>query len=245
MNDLLSIRDQCTFTAQSNCTEFVAHPLKADFCTKCFKKIFSHASEAVKSDEMVRLGLEFSQKGANAASQIIPPKSYDDSGTYGGLYLGGFKAVLSKKFINEKNIQLIVNTAKGLGMFWPVYQRRCTELEAQKNAITFININWVDSETQTIEIKDILEACMQIHLHRYQKMDSVLIHCAQGKSRSTTLLIAYLMLLNGTTCENTLTFVKTKRGMAAPNAGFMEQLKDMEPELLKRHANNFLSLSIE
>ena len=53
------------------------------------------------------------------------------------------------------------------------------------------------------------------------------------------------MLLNGTTCEDTLTFVKTKRGMAAPNPGFMKQLKDMEPELLKHHENNFLALSIE
>merc|ERR1711998_745498 len=133
----------------------------------------------------------------------------------GGLFLSGFKAVLSKKIIEKHEIGLIVNTAKALGMFWPAYKRRRDVLE--KNNIS-----------NTIDI---------IHNMRMETGKSVLIHCAQGKSRSTTLTIAYLMFLNGTNVKDTLEFVKTKRAMAQPNENFLKQLQNMESVLLNKFKN--------
>ncbi|MCJ1315152.1 tyrosine protein phosphatase yvh1 [Xylographa vitiligo] len=54
----------------------------------------------------------------------------------------------------------------------------------------------------------------------------VLVHCAMGKSRSTTLIIAYLLSLSPSTItpESALATVRLCRPMAEPNSGFMQQL---------------------
>ena len=242
-----SIREQCTFSSISKCKTFQPHFLRADFCTSCYKKIFDHSSSAVKDDKMVRLGIEFTQKGQNAASQII---KYNDNQLdnnnnnnnqqqqrpiIGGLFLSGFKAVLSKKIIEKNEIGLIVNTAKALGMFWPAYKRRRDVLE--KNNIKIIDMNWIDSKEQVLNVDNICNTIDIIHNMRMETGKSVLIHCAQGKSRSTTLTIAYLMFLNGTNVKDTLEFVKTKRAMAQPNENFLKQLQNMESVLLNKFKN--------
>ncbi|MCJ1283844.1 tyrosine protein phosphatase yvh1 [Xylographa opegraphella] len=55
----------------------------------------------------------------------------------------------------------------------------------------------------------------------------VLVHCAMGKSRSTTLIIAHLLSLSPstTTPASALATVRACRPMAEPNAGFMQQLE--------------------
>lgn len=63
----------------------------------------------------------------------------------------------------------------------------------------------------------------------------VLVHCAQGKSRSAAVVVAYLVAtgrFGGT--EDCLRFVKQRRGIAAPNAGFMSQLQAFEREVTMR-----------
>lgn len=52
----------------------------------------------------------------------------------------------------------------------------------------------------------------------------VLVHCYQGVSRSTSLVIAYLMWREGQSFEDAFQFVKTARGVTNPNMGFACQL---------------------
>ncbi|XP_020215603.1 protein-tyrosine-phosphatase MKP1 isoform X1 [Cajanus cajan] len=52
----------------------------------------------------------------------------------------------------------------------------------------------------------------------------VLVHCCQGVSRSTTLVIAYLMWREGQSFEDAFQFVKTARAVTNPNMGFACQL---------------------
>ncbi len=52
----------------------------------------------------------------------------------------------------------------------------------------------------------------------------VLIHCSQGVSRSTTLLIAFLMLRSDHAYDEVFQHVKAKRGVANPNIGFICQV---------------------
>ena len=60
--------------------------------------------------------MEFSQKGEKTPSCIIPA-----AGGRGGLYHGGFKAVMNKEFLQQGHITHILNTAKGLEIFGPKY----------------------------------------------------------------------------------------------------------------------------
>ncbi len=52
----------------------------------------------------------------------------------------------------------------------------------------------------------------------------VLVHCAQGVSRSAALVIALLMLEKGLTLQQSLTLVHSRRDIISPNQGFLEQL---------------------
>ncbi|ODV94698.1 hypothetical protein PACTADRAFT_50559 [Pachysolen tannophilus NRRL Y-2460] len=54
---------------------------------------------------------------------------------------------------------------------------------------------------------------------------AVLIHCAQGCSRSVTIVCAYLMRTYGLDVEKALFAVKRKKADISPNDNFLEQLK--------------------
>ncbi|KAK7318673.1 hypothetical protein RJT34_03378 [Clitoria ternatea] len=57
-----------------------------------------------------------------------------------------------------------------------------------------------------------------------QQGGRVLVHCCQGVSRSTSLVIAYLMWREGQSFEDAFQFVKNARGVTNPNMGFACQL---------------------
>ncbi|XP_073053422.1 dual specificity protein phosphatase 1 isoform X2 [Primulina eburnea] len=59
----------------------------------------------------------------------------------------------------------------------------------------------------------------------------VLVHCFAGRSRSVTVVVAYLMFKNGMPLLEALEHVKILRPVASPNLGFMSQLHGFERSL--------------
>lgn len=53
----------------------------------------------------------------------------------------------------------------------------------------------------------------------------VLVHCAMGKSRSATCVIAYLMQKHGISPSEALSHIRQARSICEPNEGFMKQLE--------------------
>lgn len=68
--------------------------------------------------------IEFSQKGEKVPSCILTAKEGK-----GGLFHGGFKAVMNTEFLVQENVTHILNTAKGLEIFGPKYLVRVYGLE--------------------------------------------------------------------------------------------------------------------
>uniref|UniRef100_A0A8C2TS54 Uncharacterized protein n=1 Tax=Coturnix japonica TaxID=93934 RepID=A0A8C2TS54_COTJA len=60
-----------------------------------------------------------------------------------------------------------------------------------------------------------------------------LVHCLAGVSRSTTILVAYLMTVTELGWERCLAATKAVRSYASPNFGFQQQLQEYEQTLLK------------
>ena len=60
---------------------------------------------------------------------------------------------------------------------------------------------------------------------------NVLVHCAQGVSRSATIVASYLMRKENMSCNDALAFIKYLRPVSGPNDGFRTQLKQLEEEL--------------
>ena len=56
----------------------------------------------------------------------------------------------------------------------------------------------------------------------------VLIHCQMGMSRSSTLVILWLMHKHGMNLREATAFTRAKRPFINPNPGFMQQLGEWE-----------------
>ena len=70
------------------------------------------------------------------------------------------------------------------------------------------------------------------------KRNIVLVHCAKGVSRSSTLVIMYLMRAVGMCLDEALSFLKKHRDIIEPNGGFMNELREFETnndEFTKTH----------
>lgn len=62
--------------------------------------------------------------------------------------------------------------------------------------------------------------------------NKVLVHCAAGISRSSSIIIAYLMYKNKMSFDNAFEYVKNKRSCCNPNKAFREQLQDFDFALI-------------
>ena len=60
----------------------------------------------------------------------------------------------------------------------------------------------------------------------------MLVHCFAGKSRSTSMVIAYLMVNQGMEYLTAFDLVREKRPSVNPNAGFCTQLRDLGIQLV-------------
>ena len=60
---------------------------------------------------------------------------------------------------------------------------------------------------------------------------SVLVHCHAGRSRSCSLVLAWLMTRRKWTLKKALEFLHERRPQAAPNAGYLQQLAALEAKL--------------
>lgn len=67
------------------------------------------------------------------------------------------------------------------------------------------------------------KACRFIEDAR-QSDGRILVHCACGVSRSTTLCCAYLIKHHSMSLEQALTQIRAQRPIVQPNSGFLRQL---------------------
>jgi protein-tyrosine phosphatase len=97
--------------------------------------------------------------------------------------------------------------------------------------IVRIDLNWYDSPLQDINPDGIL-------FHLIKLMDTyincgkqVLVNCYAGVSRSTTIVLAYLIYKNKWNVQDAMTFVRSKRPIVNPNYGFISQLYNLQDKL--------------
>ena len=81
------------------------------------------------------------------------------------------------------------------------------------------------------ENENILIHCVECikYIHNGKR---VFVHCRAGISRSSSIVIAYMMYVNKLSYENAKEFVQNKRNVIAPNESFQNQLREFEDILL-------------
>lgn len=146
-----------------------------------------------------------------------------------GIFIGNVESVIGNyatkdsDILEEMNIKVVISAL--------------TEEEYEDYMIAkedFPNIDW-----HRLVIDDDKDEKISHHFFDVHKIISqalvdnknVIVHCAAGMSRSPTLVIAYLMIENRWSYEETINFVKRRRPIVEPNIGFVKQLKSLEYRL--------------
>lgn len=78
------------------------------------------------------------------------------------------------------------------------------------------------------DLKPILEEAIDFICEVFRLNGKIIVHCNAGVSRSSSVVIAYLMKKFSYSFDFALEFVKHKRPCIQPNRGFIEQLRLFE-----------------
>ncbi|KAK1784963.1 hypothetical protein P4O66_018396 [Electrophorus voltai] len=110
--------------------------------------------------------------------------------------------------------------------------------------MTYLCIHAADASNQNL-LQHFKECICFIHECRLNG-GSCLVHCLAGVSRSTTVVVAYLMTVTTHGWEECLSAVKAVRSFVGPNYGFQQQLQQFQMTQLSElrvRVSLFLSLS--
>lgn len=125
-----------------------------------------------------------------------------------GLYLGDISNAKDIYWLDSKGITYIVNCAKEVGSYF--------------RTKAYLNLDLDDSPYQGIS-----QALKDSYLfidNALQRGNAVLVHCYAGISRSSTIVIYYIMRKYGWSLQKAYQYVKNKRSIVQPNHGFIKQL---------------------
>ena len=138
------------------------------------------------------------------------------------------QGAINRDWIKETNVRLILNTAKGMeSILGPKFERGIVKRKESCPDAEILELLMDDALQQKLDIEDLRQTASRI-LASLKSGFSVLVHCMQGKSRSSTVVVATLCLEWRRPVMEVLAFVKEKRNMAEPNINFMTQLIKME-----------------
>jgi protein-tyrosine phosphatase len=90
-----------------------------------------------------------------------------------------------------------------------------------------------DFKTMRIDIHDSPDVNIRTYFrsaHQFINTAPTLVHCYAGISRSTTIVISYLIRYHNMSSATALNYCKERRPIINPNYGFLEQLSDYEDD---------------
>lgn len=135
-----------------------------------------------------------------------------------GLWLGNAQSSMDSMFLNDKQIQCIINCTQ-----------HCPFIDEDLIKLKYripVKDNLVDSEInalyQCLEtiVKKIRENCQKYN---------ILVHCHEGKQRSPAVIVAYLMKYGKMSLYEAIKAVKTKRSIVfTPYCNFEKALRSYE-----------------
>ena len=89
------------------------------------------------------------------------------------------------------------------------------------------------------------ELSLEIDKELKEKNKKVYVHCAQGISRSATLIIYYIMTREKKNFKDTLNLVRSLRNVVCPTTGFIECLSELDKKLYGQYSLTKEDYSIE
>jgi protein tyrosine/serine phosphatase len=132
------------------------------------------------------------------------------------LWLGAISSSCNREALHENCIETVVSAILGSSAIYP------------------FDFKYERSKLRDVEDEDIKKEFYRLLPIIHQELRNkrgVLVHCVLGKSRSCSIVAAYLIQYQNMTTEEALAFIKTKRSQIAPNESYIQQLKEFEEEI--------------
>ena len=130
------------------------------------------------------------------------------------LYLGDYMNANNNEELKLLKIKYILNCAFEI------------KVENIPLGIKYCKLDLIDNPEMNIT-KYFEKAFAFIELAR-KNNDNILIHCKLGRSRSVSILIAYMVKYYDFNVKQAMEFIKSKRKQIKPNYGFIKQLYSYE-----------------
>ncbi|XP_043912678.1 dual specificity phosphatase 29 [Protopterus annectens] len=207
---------------------------------------------------MSSVGSKTQKKNAYVAVKVDPDDSYTTPGVFdlerlfwkGGvrythvnevwpnLYIGDEATALDRYNLEKMNITHILNAADGP---WNV----CTGPEYYSD----MTVEYHGVQAEDIPSFDLSQffysAAKFIDTALSKPENNILVHCAMGRSRSATLVLAYLMIYKNMTVVDAIEQV-IKHRCILPNRGFLKQLRELDIKLaMEKYNTREVSISNE
>lgn len=129
-----------------------------------------------------------------------------------GLWLGDADTADDYPLLLSRNIQYVINLSG--------------EKYSKSKQIRYLNINVCD--TPEANLQQYFAQTSQFIDFGLSKNKGVYVHCLMGVSRSSSIIIAYLMKYRKMDFFTAYKLVKSKRQCVKPNPGFVKQLLQMQ-----------------
>lgn len=138
------------------------------------------------------------------------------------LYYGNSKPAKNEEVLTQMGVKSIVDLIK--------YESKDKEIK-HSDSFNVFHLEVEDLPTNTIawceEPSKFIDEQLSLN-------NIVYVHCAQGVSRSSALVIYYLMTRNKQGLKLTFNFIRSIRPVSCPSYGFMKGLSELEQKLFNR-----------
>ncbi|XP_077438604.1 dual specificity phosphatase 29-like [Vanacampus margaritifer] len=137
------------------------------------------------------------------------------------IFIGDEKTALERPGLKDLGITHVLNAAEGK------YNNVLTGADYYSDTdIQYFGLEADDKPTFDIS-QFFCPATQFINEALRQPLNKVLVHCVMGRSRSASLVLAYLMMEQGLTVVDAIEHVRQRR-CVLPNHGFLKQLRALD-----------------
>jgi len=136
------------------------------------------------------------------------------------IYLGNIDSCYDHNELKKIGITHIISVIEGFNPPYP-------------EDFNYFVINALD--TLNTELKDCFKISNKFIDDALNNNGKVLIHCMAGRSRSVTILGAYIIKNFGTDVKNAIGSIKSKRDIIEPNENFINQLEEYYKNLYSEY----------
>ncbi|XP_043842350.1 dual specificity phosphatase 29 isoform X1 [Dromiciops gliroides] len=145
------------------------------------------------------------------------------------LYIGDEATALDRYSLEKSGFTHILNAAHGR---WnvdtgPEYYR---DMSIEYHGVEADDLPTFNLSEFFYSAAEFIDAALQ------SDRNKILVHCVMGRSRSATLVLAYLMIYRNMTVVEAIEQVAKNR-CVLPNRGFLKQLRELDKQLLLQRRN--------